>query len=217
MSAAIAAFALAATSCTTEAPDPPVSHSCSDPAEKKLVQQLLKASEYRTTIFNTDSNVSEKMMDDLRRWKPGGTEYTTQVCSYSPKIRRASGGNTLRVEFYWTSRSNPSKWGRTSGSYYNFNGITGESDETLAKLRVQCSLKGELDGLSKQTLLGARGSNTAYEGPEVNQKARDQQILFTYLMTRKITEALGCENNPLKADPIVKAYTTPEEAAQAGS
>ncbi|MFE4370075.1 hypothetical protein ACFRMN_17920 [Streptomyces sp. NPDC056835] len=218
-SAAVAAIVLAAASCTTESPAPAASNSCEHaPAstEAKLVSQLLGTDEYKTG-YRDDSGLSEKLTDELRQWKPGGTEYTTDVCRFSPKVPRTSGGNTLRVEFYWTSRSNPSKWGRTSGSYYNFNGITGESDETLGKLRVPCSLPGELNGLSKQTLLGADVSNTAYEGPEVNQQARDQQILFLYLMTRKATEALGCENNPLKADPIVKAYTTPEKAAQAGS
>ncbi|MFJ7999846.1 hypothetical protein ACIQ7D_22345 [Streptomyces sp. NPDC096310] len=220
--AVIASLALAATSCTSESPDRSNSDSCGSvrtSQEGELVQQLLGTSEYKTTTFNTDSDLSEKLSEKLQAQKPDGTTSTVQACAFSPKIRKTSGGETLHVEFSWTPRASPEKWGRAAdgASYYNLNDVPGESDETLSRLRVECNLPGELNESSKQAILQAESSNTAYTGDKADKNVRDRQITFLYFMTRKATEALGCENNPLKEDPAVKAYSTPEEAAQAGN
>ncbi|MFD5750275.1 hypothetical protein [Streptomyces sp. NPDC127033] len=165
------------------------------------------------------SDLSEKLPDELRAWKPGRTEYTVQACSFSPKIHKTGGGEALHVEFRWTSRSNPREWGRPANeaSYYNLNNVLGESDETLSRIRITCDLPGELSEPSQQTLLQAESSNTAYAGTEADKNTRDRQITFLYLMARKAVEALGCENNPLAKDPVARAYSTPEEAVRSGT
>ncbi|MFD3657426.1 hypothetical protein [Streptomyces sp. NPDC058620] len=80
---------------------------------------------------------------------------------------------------------------------------------------MSCALPGGLDKLSQQNLLVAQVANTAYVGTAVKQDVRDRQIRFLYLMARHATDALGCENEPLKKAPVVKGYETPEEAAKA--
>lgn len=215
-----AALVLAATSCTSESTDQPVSEMCSHPrtsAEGKLVQELLGTEKYETTIRNTNSDLAEKMNEHLREWQPGSSAFKIQTCAISPEAPGTSGGNTLRTDFYWTSREDPEPSGRPADthSYYNLNGVYGESDETLARLRIECDMPGDLGKPSKRTLLGADSSNTAYVGTEMNQEARDRQIHFLYLMARQATDALGCENEPLKKAPVVKGYKTPEEAAKA--
>ncbi|WP_407839084.1 hypothetical protein ACE1OC_26340 [Streptomyces sp. DSM 116496] len=41
-----------------------------------------------------------------------------------------------------------------------------------------------------------------------DQAARDRQTTLTYLMARRVTDALGCENKPLEQAPAVKSGDT---------
>ncbi|QNE75370.1 hypothetical protein F0344_12730 [Streptomyces finlayi] len=215
------ALIVAATSCTTaESPDQPISQMCSHSrtsTEGKLVQRMLGTEQYKINIRNTNDDLTEKMNENLREWKPEISAPNIQTCALIPAYPKTSGGNTLGTEFSWTSRESPAPSGRPADthSYYNLNGTYGESDETLAKLHIECDLPGELSTLSKRTLLVARSWNTAYTGPRESQDARDRQMHYLHLMARKATDALGCENEPLEKDPVIKGFETPEEAAEA--
>ncbi|MFC9246843.1 hypothetical protein ACFT7S_23455 [Streptomyces sp. NPDC057136] len=216
-----AALALTAVACTSEDPEPPVSHACEygpSTREGKLIRQLLDTDKYRTRVEKSTADLAEGLKEELQaREEPGRTEYQTPMCSFSLEYPRGSGSDTLSVDFHWTSRENPKISGRPADShaYYDINGLYGESDETLSRLRMQCALPGKLDKLSQQDLLVAEVANTAYVGTAVRQEVRDRQIRFLYLMARHATDAIGCENEPLKKDPVVKGYETPEEAAKA--
>ncbi|MGW8885004.1 hypothetical protein [Streptomyces sp. NPDC055749] len=217
-----AALALTAVACTSETPEPPVSQACEygpSTSEGKLIRQLLDTDEYRTRVEKSTSALAEGLKEELQaREESGRTEYRTPMCSFSLERPRGAGSDTLSVDFHWTTREDPKGSGRPANThtYYNVNGLHGESDETLSTLRMQCDLPGKLSKPSQQSLLVADVSNTAYVGTAVSQEARDRQIHFLYLMARQATDALGCENEPLKKDPVVKGYKTPEEAAQAG-
>ncbi|MFE9887637.1 hypothetical protein [Streptomyces scopuliridis] len=181
-----------------------------------MLQQVIRTDQYGITIYNTNPDLSERLADELQQWEPGRTEFTTQACAFSPKNTERDG--SLSVELSWTARDGSSK-SKLPGKvgYYNINGALGEANDVITKLRVQCDLAGKLRKPSSQVSLVADASNTLNIGTKVDPKTIDQQITILYLMTRKATEVLDCENNPLKKDPVVKSYTTPEEAAQAGS
>lgn len=219
-SAVVAALTLAATSCSSESSEPPISHPCEagpGTREGELVRQLLDTDSYRTRVEKSSAGLAEGLKEELRaREEPGRTEYRTSLCSFSLERPRGTGSDTLSVDFHWTSRESPKGSGRPADThtYYNVNGLYGESDETLSTLRVRCELPGDLDKLARQNLLVADVANTAYVGTAVKQDVRDRQIRFLYLMTRHATDALGCENEPLKKNPVIKGYETPEEAAR---
>ncbi|WP_328905506.1 hypothetical protein OG230_22475 [Streptomyces sp. NBC_00234] len=221
--AVFAALALAAVGCTSDEPEPapPVSQPCqTDPGtpEGKFVRQLLDADDYRTRVEKAPDDLADGLKEELKaRAEPGRTEFRTPMCSFALNYPRGSGSDTLSVDFHWTSRESPKGTGRPADThaFYNVNGHYGESDETLSVLHVECALPGKLGTLSQQNLLVASASNTSYVGTAVKQEVRDRQIHFLYLMARQATEALGCENEPLKKDPVVKGYKTPEEAAKA--
>ncbi|MFJ3519929.1 hypothetical protein [Streptomyces sp. NPDC090131] len=86
----------------------------------------------------------------------------------------------------------------------------GESNDTFTKLFVQCDLPGDLDAPSKSAWLYAKASYTVNIGrTDIDQAARDRQSALTYLMARRVTDALGCENKPLEKPPVVKPLATP--------
>lgn len=72
-------------------------------------------------------------------------------------------------------------------------------------LHVPCDLGGELSEPSRKAVLRADASLTVNRGKDVDQEMKARQLSFLYLMTREVTEALGCENKPLVKDPVVKA------------
>ncbi|MFJ2215908.1 hypothetical protein [Streptomyces sp. NPDC087864] len=215
----IAACILGATSCTAEESAPPKEDLCDvakDTETHNLIQKLFHTDQYRTTIYNTNDRLPEKLADELKQWKPGRTEFTTLACSFTPRDRRLDG--SLEFELSWTARDGSTKKeppGKVS--YYNINGALGEANDIITKLRVQCNLPGTLRNPSRQVSLLTKGSNTLSIGMKVDQKMIDQQMTIVYRVAQKATEVLGCENNPLKNDPTIKAYSTPEEAARAGN
>lgn len=79
---------------------------------------------------------------------------------------------------------------------------------------MECRLPGKFGTLSKQVLLYAEASNTLNRGRDVDQAAKDRQVTFLYFMTRKATDALGCENDRLKKEPVAKPYATASEASR---
>ncbi|MEE1804170.1 hypothetical protein PUR57_36780 [Streptomyces sp. JV176] len=217
--AILAIFALTTTSCTTEKSAPSKEHLCGvakDTETHDLLQKALRTDQYRTTIYNTNDRLPEKLADELKQWKPGRTEFTTLACSFTPKDRRLDG--SLEFELSWTARDGSTKKDPPGKvSYYNINGALGEANDIITKLRVQCNLPGTLRTPSRQVSLLTKGSNTLSIGMKVDQKMIDQQMTIVYRVAQKATEVLGCENNPLKNDPTIKAYSTPEEAARAGN
>ncbi|MFD5750276.1 hypothetical protein [Streptomyces sp. NPDC127033] len=215
----IAACILGATSCTANESAPPKEDLCDvskNTETHNLLQKALRTDQYETTVHNTNDQLPEKLSDKLKEWKPGKTEFTTQICSIAPKDGRLDGA--LGFELSWTARDGSTK-GDLPGkvSYYNLNGAPGEANDIITEIRAQCNLPGKLRNPSSQVSLLAAGSNTLNIGTKVDQETIDQQLTILYRVARKATEVLGCENNPLKKAPVVKAFSTPEEATQAGN
>ncbi|MFJ3965485.1 hypothetical protein [Streptomyces sp. NPDC090036] len=89
--------------------------------------------------------------------------------------------------------------------------VFGEGNDTFTKLFVQCDLPGDLDAPSKSAWLCANGSYTVNIGrTDIDRAAEDRQTALTYLMARRVTDALGCENKPLEKPPVVKPLPAPD-------
>ncbi|MET9592453.1 hypothetical protein ABZY45_16080 [Streptomyces sp. NPDC006516] len=175
----------------------------------KAVRGQLQAEEIKSTIFADTPDLVEGMHERLGE-DLGEPTLPQATCSFAP--RNTVGSKTLRIEFAWVPRdAGTDDTNRLPGplSHYDVNGAAAEANDISSHLRVECVLPGTDRKASQKVLLQGEASNTLLKGTEVQQKTIDQQITFLYLMTRRATEALGCENAPLTKDPVVKASPTP--------
>ncbi|GAA2944077.1 hypothetical protein GCM10010518_33990 [Kitasatospora cinereorecta] len=209
---ALVLLSLAASACTTGPEAAPEARFCDVPAsssEGKAVRDVLKADELKSTVFAETSDLVEGMRERLQEDKPTLPQAT---CSFAPRDTVST--KRLRIEFSWVPRT-PDASGRNKLpgplSHYDVNGAVGEANDISSHLRVECVLPGADKETSKQILLQGEASNTLLMGTEVQQKTINQQITFLYLMTRRATEALGCENDPLAKNPVVKPSPPPAE------
>ncbi|WP_327168125.1 hypothetical protein [Streptomyces subrutilus] len=93
---------------------------------------------------------------------------------------------------------------------FDVNGIPGETNDIASRLFVPCDLPDPLRELSDKVWLRADTSYSVnIRRPKGDQTSKDRQTAFAYLMTRRVTEALGCENKPLEKAPVVKPAPTP--------
>lgn len=85
---------------------------------------------------------------------------------------------------------------------YELNGAGGVVNTGNSTLLAQCDLPGELGAQSRNVRLSADAAFSAGpDGPAENQAAKDRRMTLTYLMARRVTDALGCENKPLEKPP----------------
>jgi hypothetical protein len=219
-SAAVVVLALAAVSCTDETAAPRADQLCEFPRDSsggKVLRQVLGTDEMVTTIYAQPSHLTERLRNDLEQRQSSDSTLPAYACSFSPKNHE--GASTLRIGFSWVPSGGPEKEPRSLGdaSHYNLNGVLGESNDIGAGLRMECRLPGKFGTLSRQVLLYADASNTLNMGRDVDQAMKDRQVTFLYFMTRKATDALGCENDPLKKEPVAKPYATASEASRAAA
>ncbi|MCX5413556.1 hypothetical protein [Streptomyces sp. NBC_00059] len=181
-----------------------------DSAESTSLRRLVGENDISTEISNDDDDLVESMEDWL---KPGGAEMSAlplRMCSYRPEA--ATGAHMVSLEFGWLPLDEAAgKAARLPGKvrHYDLDGATAQANDINAKLTVPCRMPGDLGDPSAKVLLEGKVSNTLLVGTDVEQKTVDQQVTFLYLMTRRATEALGCENDPLTEDPVVQASPTP--------
>ncbi|MGW4231420.1 hypothetical protein ACWEF9_19350 [Streptomyces sp. NPDC004980] len=173
------------------------------------MRDQLKAQDLKSTIFAEASDLvegmQERLTEDLNR-----TTTAQTTCSFAP--RDTVSARRLRIEFSWAPRDiGKSDTNKLPGplSHYDVNGAVGEANDISSHLRVECVLPGADRKTSQKVLLQGEASNTLLMGTEVQQKTIDQQVTFLYLMTRRATEALGCKNDPLAKEPVVKPSPTP--------
>ncbi|MEU6866943.1 hypothetical protein ABZ924_27410 [Streptomyces sp. NPDC046876] len=155
------------------------------------------------------SRAVKNLERDLREMGPEKRTLPTYTCAYRPApqggVERATFG------FGWVPRtSNDVKRSLPQGVPYEVSGAFGETGDFGTKLFVECAMPGELGGPSKSAWFYADASYTINIGqPELDQEARDRQTALTYLMARRVTDALGCENKPLQKPPVVKPLPSP--------
>ncbi|MEW2415012.1 hypothetical protein AB0953_14980 [Streptomyces sp. NPDC046866] len=159
--------------------------------------------------MSSTSRAVERLERSLREMGPEERTLPIYTCAYRPTphggVERATFG------FGWAPRASKDvKPSLSKGVPYEGNGTFGETNDFITRLFVECAMPGELGGPSKSAWFYADASYTINIGqPELDQAARDRQTALTYLMARRVTDALGCENKPLEKPPVVKPLPSP--------
>ncbi|MFE0776165.1 hypothetical protein [Streptomyces sp. NPDC058861] len=207
--ALLAATALAATACSADAQpraERPDDYACAVSAgspEAKLLSRVMRTDSFTTRNGYPGPRFVEKAQDRLREYGKEGKAPTVRQCFFFPDGRSGNGRTT--VEYAWVPPSDARRGTDAAGTRrYSLNGATGRSGDVTTDLYVRCELPGELKEPSKKVLLHAGVSFTTNLGTVEDHGTQDQQMSFVYLMTRRATELLGCENRPLEKDPVVK-------------
>ncbi|MFJ3833027.1 hypothetical protein ACIPWI_34495 [Streptomyces sp. NPDC090046] len=199
-------------SCTSGESEAKIEHLCTvTPASEEdvLLRGILRADGFTTDINNRTSRVVEGLERDLREIGPAKQTLSTSMCAYKPTAQ--AGSERARFEFGWVPRtSKDAETSMSDGGRFEVNGAFGEGNYFLTKLFVRCDMPGDLAEPSKSAWLYAKASYTVNIGrTDIDQAARDRQSALTYLMARRVTDALGCENKPLEKPPVVKPLATP--------
>ncbi|MGW4685973.1 hypothetical protein ACWEPM_13870 [Streptomyces sp. NPDC004244] len=177
--------------------------------EEVLLQGILRAEGFETEIRNLTSRVAAKLEGQLREMGPERETLPRYTCSYWPGGQK--GRERVTFGFGWVPRaSKDAERPLAKGVLFEVNGALGQANDTYTRLHVQCDMPGELGEKSKSAWLYANASYTVnIARTDLDQAARDRQTVLTYLMTRRVTDALGCENKPLEKSPVVKPLPTP--------
>ncbi|MFD0271236.1 hypothetical protein ACFVGY_32405 [Streptomyces sp. NPDC127106] len=176
--------------------------------EAVLLREVLQAEGFSTKVYKPTGELVKKLERDLRSMRPEKQTYYHLTCSFQAdtdtRLARAS------FSFAWAPRTAPQQPWFTGDVSYDVNGAPGVADHTKARLLVQCDKPGDLAAQSQKAYLSADVyySFKDFE-PAEGQAATDRKMALTALMTRRVTDALGCENKPLEKSPVVKPLPTP--------
>ncbi|MCX4778534.1 hypothetical protein [Streptomyces sp. NBC_01264] len=179
-----------------------------DSPEGAALRRIVGPGEYRTEAYGTSVERATDLTEDLRGRAQGKDTGARTVCAYVPSQQAKS--QRVRFEVNWAPRDAPKEPPLPGGVPFDANGTSGETSDIASRLYLPCALPGDLRPLSDEVWLKASGSFTVnIPREDIDQEARDRQTAFTYLMARRVTEALGCENKPLAKPPVVKPLPTP--------
>ncbi|MFF1409801.1 hypothetical protein ACFVX6_08385 [Streptomyces sp. NPDC058289] len=197
---------VAAAGCSVEDAKPRAADPCAiaDPsAERDLLRQITGSGDLDTRVNSTTEHLVDSLKADLRSVPSS----PWLMCGYVPTQQKSGGRVQLQVR--WQSREYREQF-PTGSVPVEVNGAFGRSDDTGSVLRVRCDMPGDLRSQSDHALLSVEESfGIGATRTNMTQADRDRQTAFTYLMARRVTEALGCENKPLKRAPVVKQLPLP--------
>ncbi|MFJ1869357.1 hypothetical protein ACIOD1_32705 [Streptomyces sp. NPDC088097] len=175
--------------------------------EGELVRSVLGTEDFSTKAYGPTSSLVDKAERALRVMGPEKDTFYTNVCGYGTEDERRD----ARVIFLagWSLRTSAVPSAPNDASYA-WNGARGVTNESRSSLLVPCDMPGELKTQSQKVWLTADMTYTfGPTRPDVNQAVKDRRMTFAYLMARRVTEALGCENEPLSKPPVVSPVPTP--------
>lgn len=178
--------------------------------EGVLLQGILGAKEFESLSYNSTGEVATMLRRALPETSPEKRMSPKSTCALWAADQ--NGGDRVTFSFGWVSRaSKEAEQPLSDGVPFQVGGgAHGQANDTDTSLFVGCEMPGELDGPSKSAWFHAKAShNVSPPRTDVDAKVRDQQTALTYLMARGVTDALGCENKPLAAPPVVKPLPTP--------
>ncbi|MCY0959058.1 hypothetical protein [Streptomyces sp. H27-H5] len=174
--------------------------------EAALVREVLGAEDFATKTYG-DTNLLVGKMERALPTIPQRESFYTNACGYSTDGEQSKAGVTFLAGWSLRTSTLPSFPKDVS---YELNGARGVARNSGSMLLVPCDMPGELNAQSQKVWLTA---DTTYSfspsRPDVDQATRDQRMTLAYLMTRRVTEALGCENKPLAKPPVVRPLPTP--------
>ncbi|MFF6776432.1 hypothetical protein ACFY8W_23110 [Streptomyces sp. NPDC012637] len=198
---------LAATACSSGDSGSQVEGMCGQPADSaagKSLREVLGTDDFRTDVLKSDDSFVKEFTKDLKEWTghAGNSTSPSFLCRYKPEDGK---GHAL-LGFAWSPAGTPSEQRAQGETFYDVNAATGSVSDGGASLYVKCDLGGELSGQAGRAVLRA-DVNLPVKGEKPDEAAKTQQLSFLYLMTREVTEGLGCRNKPLAKDPVVKPRT----------
>jgi hypothetical protein len=200
-------------SCASGEPEAKAEQPCgisSSSEEGVLLRGIFRAEEFETLIYNSTGEVATALRHGLPETSPGRRPYLKPTCALWAAGQ--NGGDRVTFSFGWISRTAKEvKEPLPNGVPFEADGgAFGQANDTDTSLYVGCEMPAELGGPSKSAWLRATAShNVSPPRTGIDPAVRDRQTALTYLMTRRITEALGCENKPLEKPPVVKPLPAP--------
>lgn len=207
--ALLAALVLASgTSGCADDPNPCGTGASSE--EGRLVREVLSVEEYETRVGTSTRALADAMADGLRSLGPDLGFFSSRGCTY---LRQTIPGyEILSFEAGWTLQG-PGGPPGPDEVLYELHGAHGRADSRAATLYAACVLPGELAGRSREVWFTA-GTSYAFDPPraEPDQAAKDGRMTLTYLLARRVTDALGCENQPLAKPPVLEPLPAPARA-----
>jgi hypothetical protein len=180
---------------------------CGQPADSaagKSLREVLGTDDFRTDVLRSDQSFVKEFRKDLKEWTghAGNSTSPSFLCRYVPEDSKGH----LLIGFAWSPADTPAKQRTQGRKLYDVNATPGSVSDGAATLYVKCDLTGELSGQAGKAVLRA-DANLPLTGKEPDEAATTQRLSFLYLMTREVTESLGCQNKPLAKDPVVKPLT----------
>ncbi|CAL9441916.1 hypothetical protein SUDANB120_02259 [Streptomyces sp. enrichment culture] len=216
--AAVLLCTTALAACDSGGAEAKTDHPCeiaSGSQEQTLLRDILRTDGFQPFIMSSTSRATERLEQRLRMTVAKESAFPLAVCAYRPdghayRPAGQTGVERASFEFGWVDRTSPDvKPHLDQGVPFEANGSFGEANAFITKLYVECALP-RLGDLTKTVWLYTESSFTVNIGrTDIDQAARDRQTALTYLMTRRITDALGCENKPLEQPPTVKPLPAP--------
>ncbi|MFD8978842.1 hypothetical protein [Streptomyces sp. NPDC059564] len=200
-------------SCTSGEPEAKSEQPCgisSSSEEGVLLRGILRAEEFETLIYNSTGEVATALRHALLETSPEKRLYPKPTCALWAAGQ--NGGDRVTFSFGWVSRASKDvEQPLPNGVPFEADGgAFGQANDTDTTLFVGCEMPGKLGGPSKSAWFNAKAShNVSPPRTNIDQTVRDRQTALTYLMGRRVTEALGCENKPLEKPPVVKQRPTP--------
>lgn len=201
---------VALASCTSGEPEAKSEHPCGiSPSSEEgvLLKGILRAEGGEALVHNSTNDVAEAMRNALPKPDPEGTKTECAVWAAGQ-----NGGDRVTFSFGWVSRgSKPLEQPLPDGVPFEAGGgAFGQANDTDTGLFVGCEMPAELAGPSKSVWFHAQTSHN-FNPPwtDIDRTVRDAQTAFTSLVARRVTEALGCKNEPLARPPVVTPLPTP--------
>ncbi|MFJ2820815.1 hypothetical protein ACIO7M_06835 [Streptomyces toxytricini] len=176
--------------------------------EAVLLREILQTEAFTTKTRKSTDEVVRKLKRDLRSLPPQQDTYHHLVCTfYTASETRYAGAN---FSYSWMPRTAPRKPLIGDDVAYDVNGVHVVASASFARLLVPCAMPGDLAEQSQKAELFVDGFFD-FRGfqPDWSQAGKDKRAALTYLVTRHITDALGCENKPLEQPPAVKPLPAP--------
>ncbi|MCX4962794.1 hypothetical protein [Streptomyces virginiae] len=207
-STAVLVSVLTLASCTSGGSEAEAANPCgisSSSAEEALVRDVLGAEDFATKDYRTTSRLVDMMKRALPAIRPEKRVFYTNACRYSTDDKHGDVSATFLAG--WSIRTSVVPSPPDDASYL-LNGARGEAIGSRSSLLVQCDMPGELAAKSRDVWFTADISFSP-SPPDVDQTTKDRRMTLTYLMARRVTDALGCENKPLEKPPVVKPLPTP--------
>lgn len=175
--------------------------------EAALVHELLGTEEFATKAYATTSRLVDKFERALPVLRPEKHIFYTNACEYRADDDHRDARVTFVPGWFLRTSTVPSS---PDDASYDVNGARGLTNDLRSTLLVQCDMPGELRAQSQKVWLTADTTFTFNPSrSDVDQATKDRRMTLTYLMARRVTDALGCENKPLEKPPVVKPIPSP--------